>query len=146
MGAKQLVRRSECPTAFALDIFGDRWTLLIIRDLMFRGQQRYSEFLAGGEGIATNILADRLARLQTYGIIASSPDPANRRAKLYRLTRKGKDLAPLMVEMILWSARYDPDTPVSKAFVRRAKQDRQALLDEITADPVSLGDRMAGKQ
>lgn len=134
MGAKRPARRSGCPTAYALDIFGDRWTLLIVRDLMFNGRRRYSEFLEAGEGIATNILADRLSRLEACGIITSSEDPASRRAKLYRLTPKGIDLVPLMVEMIVWSAKHDPESAASGAFVRRAKRDRAGLLAELASE------------
>ena len=133
MPRKPSDRRSDCPTAYALDVFGDRWTLLIIRDLMFAGKRRYTEFLLSDEGIATNILADRLVRLESCGIIEANPDPEDRRRKLFRLTPKGVDLAPLMIDMILWSAKYDPDTAVSKAFVRRAKRDRAGLLSEIAA-------------
>lgn len=133
MSAKGPDRRSDCPTSYALEQLGDRWTLLVIRDLMIVGKRRYGEFLESEEGIATNILADRLERLTANGIIESSPDPEDRRRKLFRLTRKGADLAPLMVEMILWSAKYDPDTAVSKAWVRRARRDRAGLLREMTA-------------
>ena len=126
-------RDTGCPTAFALDIFGDRWTLLIVRDLMFNGRCRYGEFLEAGEGIATNVLADRLARLEECGIVRSAVDPDNRRAKLYSLTPKGIDLAPLMVEMIVWSGKYDPDTAASKGFLRRAKRDREGLLNDIVS-------------
>lgn len=127
-------RRSNCPTAFALDIFGDRWTLLVIRDLMFGGKRRYGDFLDSEEAIATNILSDRLARLESRGIVVSASDPTDRRRKVYRLTQKGVDLAPLMVEMILWSARHDPRTAAPTAFVRRARRDREGLLREIAAD------------
>jgi DNA-binding HxlR family transcriptional regulator len=94
---------------------------------------QYGEFLNAGEEVSTNTLADRLARLEACGIVRSAPDPENRRAKRYRLTRKGIDLAPMMVEMILWSAQYDPDTATSKAFVRRARRDREKLLADLTA-------------
>ena len=124
-------RRSDCPTAFALDLFGDRWTLLIVRDLMFNGLRRFGEFRDAEERIATNVLADRLARLEECGVVAASKDPANHRSKLYRLTEKGLDLAPLMIEMIVWSAKYDPDTAAGKRFVRRAKRDRDELVREI---------------
>jgi DNA-binding HxlR family transcriptional regulator len=134
MGAKQPRRRSDCPTAYALDVFGDRWTLLVIRDLMFVGKRRYGDFLDSEESIATNILSDRLSRLETCGIVAASSDPTDRRRKVYRLTQKGIDLAPLMVEMILWSAKHDPRTAASKAFVRRARRNREGLLRDIAAD------------
>jgi len=131
MTGKKSERRSECPTAYALDIFGDRWTLLIVRDLLIGGKSRYKDFLEAGEGIATNILADRLGRLEAWGIVTSAPDPVNRRVKRYRLTQKGLDLAPMMLEMILWSARYDPDTGAPKAFLRRAQRDREGLLADL---------------
>ena len=134
MGGPRPARRSDCPTAYALDVFGDRWTLLVIRDLMFGGKRRYGDFLGSEEGIATNVLSDRLARLEARGIVAVSPDPADGRRRVYRLTRKGLDLAPLMVEMILWSARYDPRSAAPQAFVRRARRDRAGLLREIAAD------------
>ncbi len=144
MGAKPPRRRSDCPTAYALDVFGDRWTLLVIRDLLFGDKRRYGDFLDSEESIATNILSDRLARLEACGIVAVSPDPSDRRRKVYRLTRKGLDLAPLMVEMILWSAKHDPRTAASKAFVRRARRDREGLLREIAAG-VEAADRAGGE-
>ncbi len=134
MAGKRPRRRSDCPTAYALDLFGDRWTLLVIRDLMFGGKRRYGDFLSSEEGIATNILSDRLTRLEACGVVSVAPDPADRRRKVYRLTQKGVDLAPLMVEMILWSAKHDPRTATSKAFVRRARRHREGLLREIFRD------------
>src|SRR5262245_46766735 len=138
-GAGRLQRRSDCPTAYALDIFGDRWTLLVIRDLMFGGKRRYGDFLDSEEGIATNILSDRLLRLEARGIVAASVDPRDRRRKVYRLTERGIDLAPLMVEMILWSARHDRLTAASKTFVRRAGRDREGLLRSIAAEARAAG-------
>jgi DNA-binding HxlR family transcriptional regulator len=124
-------RRSHCPIAYALDTFGDRWTLLIVRDLMLKGKRRYVEFKDGSERIASNILVDRLARLREEGLVTSAADSLDSRGKIYSLTPKGLDLAPLMVEMILWSAKHDPDTLADRSFVHRAKCDRGGLLDEI---------------
>lgn len=143
MGAKRPRRRSDCPTAYALDIFGDRWTLLVIRDLMFGDKRRYGDFLDSEEGIATNILSDRLTRLVGCGIVAASSDPTDRRRKVYRLTQKGIDLAPLMVETILWSAKHDPRSAASKAFVRRARSDRDGLLRDVAARHAAV-DRSGG--
>jgi DNA-binding HxlR family transcriptional regulator len=143
MAGKRPRRRSNCPTAYALDLFGDRWTLLVIRDLMFNRRRRFSDFLGAEEGIASNILSDRLARLEACGIVAASTDPEDRRRKRYRLAPKGVDLAPLMVEMILWSAKYDAQTAASKAFVNKARRDRKGLLREIVSeldDPDSPAD------
>ena len=99
--------RSGCPISIALDLFGDSWSLLIVRDLMFKGQNTFHAFLNAGEGIATNILADRLAKLEKAGILSKYRDPMDARCFIYRLTRKGIDLAPMMTELILWSAQNE---------------------------------------
>lgn len=118
-------RRSDCPIHFALGVFGDAWTLLIVRDLMFKHRATYGEFLRSEERIATNILADRLARLLAQQIIRRGPEGR------YRLTAKGADLLPILLEMIRWSARYDPRTAADRQFVRRLHGDRAALEREL---------------
>lgn len=125
------VRRSGCPISYFLDFLGDKWTLLVVRDLMFLGKRRYGEFLASPEGIATNILADRLARLEAAGIVSKTSDPEGGGKGSYALTEKGLDLIPAMVELAAWGAKHDPDTGAPKSFVRRAKQDRDGLIKEI---------------
>src|SRR5262245_65632775 len=99
-------RKSDCPVHFALEVFGDAWTLLIVRDLMFKSRSTYTELLRAEEGIATNILADRLVRLEEDGIITREEKAGGGVA--YRLTAKGIDLLPVMVEIIGWSAKPDP--------------------------------------
>ena len=131
-------RRSDCPIHFALEAFGDSWTLLIVRDLMFKGRTTYTEFLRAEEGIATNILADRLVRLERDGIIERDEE---RTSGGYRLAAKGIDLLPIMLEIISWSAKHDPSTAAPRAFVRRARADRGALELEIRA---GLRDRADG--
>ena len=125
--------RSHCPIAFALDIFGDKWSLLVLRDLLFMGKRRYNEFLASEEGIATNILADRLRRMEVEGVITKSRDRKGRRQRVYTPTRKGLDLLPVILEIIRWSARYDPKTAAPASFVRRLRNDREGLMREILA-------------
>jgi DNA-binding HxlR family transcriptional regulator len=125
-------RRSDCPVHFALEVFGDTWSLLIIRDLMFKDRRTYSEFLRAEEGIATNVLADRLDRLEEDGIIARDERPGA--GVTYRLTPKGIDLAPVMVEIIGWSAKHDARTAAEKGFVRRLRTDRRGLLADLRAD------------
>ena len=100
-------RRSGCPLNASVEMLGDRWSLLIIRDMMLRGSQSYKEFLQCFEGIATNILADRLHRLVDYGIITTQPDRWDGRKVIYRLTQKGIDLAPVLTEMVLWAAAHE---------------------------------------
>lgn len=125
------LRRSACPISYFLDFLGDKWTLLVVRDLMFLGKRRYGEFLASPEGIATNILADRLAKLEAAGLIDKSNDPEGRLKSVYVLTEKGMDLIPAMVELAAWGAKHDPDTGAPKAFMRRLKNDRKGLITEI---------------
>ena len=100
--------RSHCPVSIALDAIGDRWSLLILRDIILRDKRRYHEFLNSEEGISTNILADRLARLEKQGLVSKSPDPGDRRQFLYAPTQKGVDLLPVVVEMARWSLKYSP--------------------------------------
>ena len=129
-------RDTGCPIAFALDTFGDRWSLLIIRDLMLKtGHETYGDFLGAGEAIATNILADRLKELEAAGIILKSPDPDNRRRNIYRLTEKGRDLAPIMAELICWGAKYDANTGVQETFVEKIKSDRAGFIAGILRRP-----------
>ncbi|MEJ2158568.1 MAG: helix-turn-helix domain-containing protein [Desulfobacteraceae bacterium] len=106
---KTHMEHSGCPVACALDIVGDHWTLLVIRDLMFLGIHEYKEMLAGAEGISSNILTDRLKRLEGNGLIASVPHPQSRKRKLYYLTAKGKDLIHTMVHLIRWSEKHLSD-------------------------------------
>lgn len=124
-------RRSDCPIHFGLEVFGDPWTLLIVRDLMFKGHRTYTEFLRAEEGIATNVLADRLARLEQDGILAIERDPATGRAVRYQLTAKGVDLLPMMLEVIAWSAEYDPHTAADPDFVTRLRTDRNGLEQDL---------------
>jgi len=126
-------RGTGCPVAFALDTFGDRWSLLIIRDMVLRGFKTYGEFLGGREGIATNVLADRLRSLEAEGIIARSRDPENHRKINYTLTDKGCDLVPVVLEMIRWSAKYDPKTKANTNVLKRIETDRDGFMEEIRA-------------
>lgn len=126
-------RRSSCPIAFALDLFGDRWSLLVLRDLVFEGKKSFQELLESDERIATNVLADRLVRLVEAGVIAKVPDPADRRRHAYAPTAKGLDLLPTMLEIVRWSARYDPRTGAPAAVVRELERDREALIARIRA-------------
>jgi DNA-binding HxlR family transcriptional regulator len=117
-----LERRSGCPLNASVEMLGDRWSLLIIRDMMLRGFKTYKQFLECYEGIATNILADRLRKLVAYGIINTRPDPSDRRKVIYRLTPKGIDLAPVLTEMVLWAAAHE-DTG-NQALVQLMRKDK----------------------
>ena len=114
--------RSGCPLSSALDILGDRWTLLVIRDMMFMGKHEYGEFMEGTEGIATNILANRLKNLLCMEIIEYLPHPKHKSKKIYYLTQKGKDLLPLIVEMLLWGGTYNPAPNLPKERFEKIKK------------------------
>ena len=122
-------RRSECPLNASVEMLGDRWSLLIIRDMMLRGFRTYKEFLECYEGIATNILADRLRKLVAYGIVTTELDPSDGRKVIYLLTEKGIDLAPVLTEMVLWAAAHE-DTG-NQALVGQMRTDREKFLAAV---------------
>src|ERR1700686_2304756 len=128
--------RSGCPLNASVEILGDRWSLLIIRDMMLRGFRTYKEFLECYEGIATNILADRLQKLVAYGIITSKADPADGRKVIYSLTAKGIDLAPVLTEMVLWAAAHEETG--NQALVRLMKADKKKFM-------AGVGESSAGR-
>lgn len=104
-------RRSTCPINATLEVLGDRWSLLIVRDMLFAGARSYKDFLASEEKIATNILADRLNRLRESGIITAERDARDGRSQIYRLTDKGLDLIPVLMELSQWGARHEDGEP-----------------------------------
>ena len=131
MSDSQPTRRSVCPLDYALGIFGDRWTLLVVRDLIFGGKRHFREMRDSGEGIASNILADRLKKLEALGLVTRVPDPENRRQVLYEPTEKALDLAPALVEIIRWSGTHDPETAVSRKMLQRIKRERDTVVEEF---------------
>ena len=126
-------RLSGCPIDFALDLFGDRWTLLVIRDLLFVGKRHFKELMESPERIASNILTARLKKLEERGLIERCADPDNRKQVIYTLTDKGRDLAPVLVEMVRWGGRHDPDTLVPKSVVTCFTRDNDRLLADLRA-------------
>lgn len=111
-------------------MLGDRWSLLILRDMMLRGFQSYKEFLQSYEGIATNILADRLKRLIAHGIIATREDPSDGRKLIYVLTPKGMDLAPVLTEMVLWAAKHEETG--NQPLVRQMQKNKEQFIADVT--------------
>lgn len=126
-------RRSLCPIGQALDLVGDRWTLLIVRDLMFRSFREFGEFLRAGEGISTNILTDRLRRLASAGFVVQSDHPSDRKKFVYRLTEKGVDLAPILVALTLWGAKHFPDHAAPPDILELMRTDPECLIGELRA-------------
>jgi DNA-binding HxlR family transcriptional regulator len=129
-GKSKLKRRSGCPVSVSLEIFGDRWSLLVIRDLMVRGFRTFREFLESGEGIATNILADRLKKLEAAGIVTAEVEETDGRKINYRLTEKGIDLAPVLLDLLTWGARHE-QTGAPCALIVQMEENRDAFLAEV---------------
>lgn len=113
-------------------MLGDPWTLLVVRDLLFKGNKTYGDFLSADEGIATNILADRLSRLKANGIAIKERDPEDARRLIYRLTEKGIDLAPAVVELVLWSAAYEK-TAAPPELIKAMRKDKAGFLAQLRA-------------
>ena len=132
-------KANKCPITFALEMFGDKWSLIILRDILFKGKKYYGEFLDSAEKISTNILASRLLKLETEGLITKEQDPNNLSKYIYQLTDKGRDLLPLMLDMIEWSVKYNPQPEVPGNIINgaqpdllaRLRDDRKALIHEI---------------
>ena len=123
-------RRSDCPISVSLELFGDRWTLLVIRDLMFKDRREFRDFLGAEERVASNVLADRLKRLIAAGVVTRAPHPDDARRALYRLTEKGVDLAPVLIEIVLWAAQHERTSAPAEELAQM-REDREALLIAI---------------
>lgn len=122
------IKRSDCPISSALDIWGDKWSLLIIRDLMLFKECTYGSFLKSSERIATNILASKLQHLKENGIIEKLEHPDSKAKVLYKLTPKGVDILPLMIEISLWNEKYYPMTAERKAILKEVKKDKEGYI------------------
>jgi DNA-binding HxlR family transcriptional regulator len=122
--------RSGCPVSIGLEIFGDRWSLLIVRDMMIRGSRSFKEFQGAGEGIASNVLASRLRRLEAADIINAERDVTDARRIQYRLTAKGIELAPALLELLIWGARHE-NTGVPCAAIEQLAKHRTGILAEV---------------
>lgn len=140
MKQKAAEKRSDCPVNFVVETLGDKWSLVIIRDIIFWGKRTYGELLKSDEKISTNILADRLAYLEREGIIRKEPLETDKRKDLYVPTERGLDLIPVMIEMIAWSAKNEcwhalepKGTPAQFEFVGRVagSADKSAIVEEV---------------
>ncbi|PIF53573.1 helix-turn-helix domain-containing protein [Flavobacterium sp. 2] len=129
---KEVKKRSECPISCTLDVFGDKWSFLIIRDLMFAKECTYGDFLKSAEGIATNILASRLLMLEDNKVIEKLEHPKSKAKVLYKLTRKGIDLLPVLIEMHLWFEKHFPISEEKKAMLEIIKKDKTEFIENLT--------------
>lgn len=121
--------RSHCAVNYGVEIFGDRWSLLVLRDIVFEGKKTYGEFLKSEEGIATNVLASRLVFLEEHGILARAPSPDDKRKDDYTLTEKGLDLIPVLFSIVAFSAKHD-----AKSYLRKQKD----LLARLRRNPAEV--------
>lgn len=120
-----------CPIRYWLAIFGDKWSLLIVRDIMLKERKNYGQFQDAGEGISTSVLANRLSHLENHGIISKSHDENHGKKYVYKLTDKGKELANIIINIIDWSEKYDEKTLVEKDFIAALREDPKALRKKL---------------
>lgn len=123
----------NCPISFSLEIFGDKWSLLILRDILIFDKKHYNEFLESDESISTNILADRLKKLESVEIISKKIDPDNKKQFIYSPTKKCLDLVPIILEISVWGAKYDPNTAAPASEMAKIRKDRKAYIENIRA-------------
>lgn len=134
--------RSYCPINLSLEIFGDAWTLLVLRDMMFAGKRHFRELLQSDERISSNILADRLARLVEHGILTKADDPTHKQKAIYSLTEKGITLLPIVVQIGAWGSRWVPDAkkldPTARKYIREIQEGGARAwakrMDELRAE------------
>jgi len=131
MTTSNQISRSSCPVSCALDILGDKWTLLVVRDLIFRRKQYFGDFQNSPEKIATNILSDRLKKLEECHVVSRRRDPANARKVIYMPTKKCLDLVPIIMELIRWGAKHVPGSNAHENLVQRFDQDPMKFMAEI---------------
>jgi len=133
-------KRSDCPIGCSLDVWGDKWTLLIIRDLMDVNGRTYGDFLKSPEGIATNILASRLQALEENQLVVKLEHPDSKAKVLYKLTQKGIDLLPIMIEINLWAEKYFIIPEERKAMLEEVKKDKAGFIKKMTKDLIASND------
>jgi DNA-binding HxlR family transcriptional regulator len=128
--------RSTCPISTALELLGDRWTLLVIRDLVFAGKRHFREFLQSEEAISSNVLANRLNTLVQSGIVTKNADPTHVQKAIYSLTEKGLELLPVLVAMSAWTQRHYPRTrrPEALQLVRGGPKLMRKLEEQLRLD------------
>jgi DNA-binding HxlR family transcriptional regulator len=129
---KKRIKRSYCGISSSLDILGDKWSLLIVRDLMFHRKSSYGDLLNSDEKIATNILATRLSFLESIGILTRMQDQKNKKKYIYKLTQKGIDLMPVLMEIVIWSDKYLEISERGKAFAQKIKKNKAGLIKKLS--------------
>jgi DNA-binding HxlR family transcriptional regulator len=129
---KSAKNRSKCPVNYSLEVFGDKWSLLIVRDVMLNDMRTYGDLLGMRENIATNILADRLVKLENAGILKKKDWPGHKAKFLYELTTMGIDLAPTLIEIIVWGGKHFTISSDAKALIKKISSDRKDFMERLT--------------
>jgi len=132
MNTRQGLLRSHCPISYSLELVGDRWSLLIVRDMVYFGKKTYGEFKGSNEGIARNILASRLKQLAEHGLIIKTPHPDDGRKDIYRLTEKGLGLVPILLDMADWGSRHYSESDAPQSWLELVRRDRDHMIALIT--------------
>lgn len=133
-------RWNGCPIRYSAEIIADKWTFLILRDLMFRGKSSYNALLKSSESISTNILANRLLKLEQHGVLIKTKDPDNKKQFIYTLTEKGSDLIPVMLKLFEWSLKYDENTFLTEGLVDQVRKDPETMKERFKAGKVLVFD------
>jgi DNA-binding HxlR family transcriptional regulator len=136
--------KSHCPVNFGLEVFGDPWSLLVVRDIVYWGKHSFNDFLASAEAIAPSVLSARLAHLEATGVLTRTPDPDDRRKMRYHLTETGLRLIPVLLEIAQWSAGVDSDTDAPAAWIETVAADKPAMVELITTTVRAGGSVFAG--
>ena len=127
---RKIKKRSSCPISYSLDLLGDKWVLLILRDIALANKHFYKDFLEAGEGIATNVLSDRLKILEAHGLVTSEPHTLNKTMKYYSLSEKGIELIPIIIDLWVWGAKNDPDSAVPKKELQERVSNKIKIVQE----------------
>lgn len=135
---RNISKRSDCPISYSLDILGDKWIMLVLRDIALNNKHFYKDFLNAGEGIATNVLSDRLKILESNGIIKSKPYELKKSMKYYSLSEKGIDLIPILIELWTWAAKHDPNSVIEEKELKSKIDSKQEILDQYRNNAKSL--------
>ena len=125
--------KSHCPINYGLEVFGDPWSLLVVRDIVYCGKHTFNEFLASEEAIAPSVLSARLDQLVTAGMLSKDRDPADRRRVSYNQTEQGLRVIPILVEIADWGVDADPDTGAPREWVAMVRADKPAMIERIIA-------------
>lgn len=145
MSAAPQPENLQCPIHYGLELFGDRWTLLVLRDVILHGKTRFADFQSSREKIASNILSDRLKRLEKRGIISTRKDPADARQKIYAATELGESLTPVLLEIAAWGASHDQNTGAPDGFAEAFYADREGYYREHRRRIAALAQAQADK-